>query len=93
MEYPYLQKTDGFKSQIDAIASFDARDEINTIKAETLVLEGRDDILMPPEEARVLAKNIRKSIFRLLDGVAHCIHIEDPKLFTGAVLEFLDSKG
>ena len=93
VKYPYAQKMDGFKRQIDAIASFDARDEINTIKAETLVLEGRDDILMPPEEARVLAKNIRKSIFRLLDGVAHCIHIEDPKLFTGAVLEFLDSKG
>lgn len=92
VKYPYAQKADGFKSQIDAIASFDARDKIGAIKAKTLILEGKDDILIIPEEAEMLVKNIDKSIFRLLDGVAHSIHIENPKLFTGAVLRFLNSK-
>jgi pimeloyl-ACP methyl ester carboxylesterase len=91
VEYPYLQKADGLKGQIEAIASFDARDRIGTIKAKTLILEGKDDILIIPEEAKILAKNIPESIFQLLDGVAHCIHIENPKLFTDIVLEFLNS--
>jgi len=90
VKYPYLQKADGFKSQIDAIASFDARDKIGAIKAKTLVLEGKDDMLITPQEAGMLAKNIPGSIFQLLDGVGHSIHIENPKLFIGAVLGFLN---
>jgi pimeloyl-ACP methyl ester carboxylesterase len=89
LEYPYLQRAEGLKSQIDAIASFDARDKIGAIKAKTLILEGKNDILITPKEAEALARNIRAGIFRLLDGVAHCIHIENPKLFTNTVLKFL----
>ena len=89
MKYPYLQNAEGLKSQIDAIISFDVRDKISDIKVKTLILEGKDDILITPEEAKMLAKNIHGSIFQLLDGVAHCIHIENPKLFTDTVIGFL----
>ncbi|MDD4183711.1 MAG: alpha/beta hydrolase, partial [Candidatus Omnitrophica bacterium] len=82
IEYPYRQKADGFKSQIEAIASFDVCDKISAIKAKTLILEGKNDILITPEEVKALAKNIHGSTVKLLDGVAHCIHIENPKLFT-----------
>lgn len=90
-EYSYVQKANGFKSQIDAIASFDVRNKIGTIKANALILEGKADILITPEDAEILAKNIGNSIFKLLDDAAHCIHIENPKLFTDAVLEFLNT--
>jgi len=93
LEYPYLQKADGFKRQIDAIASFDARDKINTLKAKALILEGKDDILITPEESVILAKNIPGSIFQVLDGVGHSIHIENPGLFTDTVLDFLQETG
>jgi pimeloyl-ACP methyl ester carboxylesterase len=89
VKYPYLQKPEGFKSQMEAIALFDARDRIKLIKAKTLVLEGENDILITPEEAKNLAENIPGSVFRLLDGAAHCIHIENPKLFTADVSRFL----
>lgn len=89
MKHPYLQKAEGFKSQIDAIASFDTHKGIAAIKAKTLILEGENDILITPEEARTLAENIPGSVFKLLDGVAHCIHIENPKLFIDIVIEFL----
>jgi pimeloyl-ACP methyl ester carboxylesterase len=92
MAYPYLQKADQFKNQIEAIASFDARDKIGAIKAKTLILEGKNDILITPQESEILANNIKGSIFQLLDGVAHCIHIENPKLFTDTVLGFFNSK-
>ncbi|MDD5634825.1 MAG: alpha/beta hydrolase [Candidatus Omnitrophica bacterium] len=89
--YPYSQKADGFERQIKAIAAFDARDKMVNIKAETLIFEGKDDRLVTPEEAETLAKGIYKSTFRLLDGVAHSIHMEDPKLFTDSVMAFLNN--
>lgn len=92
LKYPYLQKPAGFKSQIAAIAAFDARARMAAIKAETLILEGKHDILITPEEAEMSAKGILKSTFRILDGAAHAIHLEDPKLFVTAVLGFLNHK-
>jgi pimeloyl-ACP methyl ester carboxylesterase len=89
LKYPYLQKPTGFKSQIDAIALFDASDKLGEIKAKTLIIEGKDDILITPKEAGMLAKGIHGSIFQLLDDIAHCIHIENPKLFVDTVLKFL----
>lgn len=91
MKYPYLQGPDGFKNQIDAIASFDARDKIKAIKAKTLILEGKSDILITPQESEILAGGINNSVFKLLDGVAHCMHMENPGLFTDTVLQFLNS--
>ncbi|MBF0494286.1 MAG: alpha/beta fold hydrolase [Candidatus Omnitrophica bacterium] len=88
-EYPYPVSADTFKSQIKAIASFDTRDGIGSIKAKTLILAGKGDILITPEESGILAKSIHKSVFRLIDCAAHSMHVEDPKLFTGIVLEFL----
>lgn len=89
MGYPYLQKLEGFKRQIEAIASFDTRKKIGTIKAKTLVIEGEHDILITPKESKTLAKRIPNSTFKLLNGAAHCMHIENPKLFTSTILRFL----
>jgi len=89
VRYPYAMKAEGFKGQISAIASFDARGRTGAIKAETLVIEGKDDALITPQEARALADSIPHSRFKLLGGAAHAVHIENPKLFTDTVLEFL----
>ncbi|MCX5715283.1 MAG: alpha/beta hydrolase [Candidatus Omnitrophica bacterium] len=89
--YPYAQQASGFKGQIDAMASFDTRKRLSRIKAKTLVIEGNKDALILPKEARALAKNISGSIFRSVNGMAHCIHIENPGLFVRIVTEFLIS--
>jgi len=89
LDCPYAQKADGFKMQVEAIASFDARDKISSIKAKTLILEGESDILITPQEVEILAQNIPGSALRLLAGVGHCIHIENPGLFVKTVSEFL----
>lgn len=93
VRYPYLQKEDGFKGQIEAIMSFDARERVSSIKTKTLVLAGKDDILITPQESETLVKNIQGSVFTVLDGVAHCTHIEDPKLFISTVIDFLKRDG
>ena len=90
--YPYAQQANGFKGQIDAIVSFDTRKRLGRIKAKTLIIEGKEDILIFPREAEALAKNIPGSIFRSIKDAAHCIHIENPDLFIRAVRAFLISK-
>ncbi len=90
--YPYAQQTSGFKGQIEAIASFDTRKRMGRIKAKTLVIEGKEDMLIFSKEAEALAKNIPGSIFKSLKDTAHCIHIESPDLFVKVVMKFLISK-
>jgi pimeloyl-ACP methyl ester carboxylesterase len=89
LRYPHAMKAEGFKSQIGAIALFDARGRTGAIRAQTLVLEGQDDTLIIPEEAQELADSIPNCIFKPIDGVGHAIHIENPGLFVDTVLEFL----
>ena len=87
--YRYAQQADGFKGQIDAVKSFDTRGRLGKIKAKTLVLEGKEDALIFPKEAKALAKNIHGSIYRSLKGMPHCIQIENPGLFVNTALKFL----
>ena len=89
--YPYSQPAKGFKGQIDAIASFDTRKRLRRIKAKTFIIEGKEDILILPEEAEALAKKISGSIFQSVKDTAHCIHIENLDLFVKAVMKFLQS--
>jgi len=87
--YPYRQGTNGFKGQVQAIASFDGRGLIKNIKAETLVLEGEDDRLITPQEARQLADEIDGSVFRLLKDTGHSIFVENPSALNEEVFNFL----
>jgi pimeloyl-ACP methyl ester carboxylesterase len=89
LNYPYFQQAEGFKGQISAIASFNTRERLYSIKAETLVIEGEEDKLILPKEAAALARNIAGSIFQSVKDAAHCIHIERPGLFVKIVMKFL----
>lgn len=90
--YRYAQGADGFKGQADAVKTFDARGRLKKIKAKTLVLEGGKDALIPPTEAKALAKNIPGCVYQTIKGAAHCIHIEYPGQFIKSVKAFLTSK-
>jgi len=87
--YPYLQSAQGFKGQIDAIASFNACAGIRNIKAKTFVIIGRDDILVYPAESMKLVKGIKGSVFEEIKDTGHCVHVENPDVFTSRVIRFL----
>lgn len=90
--YPYLQSAAGFKKQVDAVAGFDFRGMIKKIKSETMVIAGADDILISPEESRMLADGIKGSVFEKITGAGHCPHVEAPVVFISKVLRFLGSR-
>lgn len=89
LAYPYPQTLEGFKGQVDAITSFDATGRTHSILHETLILSGKQDILIPPEESRQLLRIGGKTTFHLIDDAAHSIHAEHPGEFVEAILQFL----
>lgn len=88
LAYPYLQTVPGFQGQVGAIASFDARGRLEKIGAETLVITGKEDILIKAGESELLLEGIAGSA-RLRLETAHCIHLEKPKIFIEGVEKFL----
>ena len=89
VKYPHQQSIPGFKGQIEAIASFNARDRLEKIRAETLIIEGKEDILILPREAETL-KRIPGSSLLYVEEAAHLIYVEQPEAFSRAVLKFLE---
>jgi len=74
--------------QIGAIMSFSTFDRLSGIKAPTLVLHGKRDILIPPENGSILAKAIPGARLVLLEGSAHGL-VEDIGDATNTITEFL----
>ena len=89
LSYPYLQTQEGFKGQVDAINSFNAVERIQEIKHTTLIMSGKEDILIPPEESKALLNISGTTEFKLIEHAAHSIHAEQPEAFAEAVKEFL----
>ncbi len=89
---PYPQTIPGFQGQIEAIASFDARDRLDKIRAETLIIEGKEDILILPREAETL-KRIPGSSLLSIPEAAHLLYVEQPDAFSRALVEFFGKVG
>jgi len=89
VEYPHPQSIKGLEGQINAISSFDARDRLGKIRAKTLVIEGKEDILILPGEVETLAKGIPGSSMLYVGGAAHLLHMEREEEFNRAVRDFL----
>lgn len=78
-----------FARHIGAITSWDARGELGRVQAPTLVLHGDADPVIKPEVARRMAEQIPGAEFRLLEGVAHGITIQDRQLTADIMREFI----
>jgi 3-oxoadipate enol-lactonase len=87
---PYAQQDHAFIRQAQAILGFDAKDRLGAVKNRTLVVAGKDDILVPPRNSDRLAKLIPGAQQKLLSG-AHLGCIEYPHEYNEAFIEFLGS--
>ncbi len=75
--------------QMAAIQQFDAYDRLPQIKAPTLVIHGDADLLVPPENGRLLAQHIAGAAHREISGAGHMFFWEQPELAASAIVEFL----
>ncbi len=76
--------------QLGAIAGFDTYDRLPDMTVPTLVLHGKRDILIPPENGSILAKAIPNARLVLLEHSAHGL-AEDLGDVVDTVREFLRS--
>jgi 3-oxoadipate enol-lactonase len=75
--------------QLKAIQGHDTWRELVRIQNPTLVLAGNEDVLVPPENSRILAERIPNARLQVIEGGGHQFLIEQPDAFNRAVLEFL----
>jgi 3-oxoadipate enol-lactonase len=89
-----LRATDpeGYVACCAAVRDMDQRDAIAAIRAPTLVLYGRHDLVTPLEHAQAIAERIEGAALVELDA-AHLANIEAESAFTAAVLGFLAGPG
>jgi 3-oxoadipate enol-lactonase len=78
--------------QLDAIGSFDACERIHNIQAPTLVLTGERDILVPPENGRLLSVRIPNAVLKSFPNAGHLIYLECLRDFHETVLKFFRQK-
>jgi len=89
----FIEKTmaetplEGYLHQLDAAESHDARARLGGVRAPTVVLTGKRDILVPPELSAEVASLIPGAELVMLES-AHAIQLEEFARFNEIVLEF-----
>lgn len=80
---------EGYAACCEAIARWDARSDVSAIRAPTLVISGDDDVATPPQDGAFLAGSIPDAELTVLPECAHLANVEQPALFTRALLGHL----
>ncbi|HNX39461.1 MAG TPA: alpha/beta fold hydrolase [Methanothrix sp.] len=80
---------ESYLSQLEAFRSFDVADRLGSIRAETMVLFGSRDALIPPENSLLLAQAIPGTEIREIEGAGHIFWISHPQETAEIVEGFL----
>jgi 3-oxoadipate enol-lactonase len=80
---------DGYASCCEAIAEFDVRSDLGSIRARTLVIAGADDQATPPDHGRLIADSIDGARFSLIDRARHLVGVERPEPVNRALRDHL----
>lgn len=83
-----------FTSQFWAVLGHNCFDRLQEIRKSTLLLTGDEDVLVPPDNSRVIESRIPGSRLLILPGAGHAFFIEDPDRTAHHLIKhFLDSTG
>ena len=83
---------EGYARCCDALAAWDAREQISAISVPTLVIAGAEDPATPVEHADLLASRIPGARLLVLERAAHLANVERAEEFTSAVLDHLEQE-
>lgn len=87
-----LQPDYALKRQLEAIGAFDACERIHKIQVPTLILTAERDILVPPENGRLLYIQIPNAVKKSFANAGHLIHLECAQNFHESVIKFFSNK-
>ena len=83
---------DSYERQLKAVMNFRTGVKLKKISAPTLIVHGKEDILVPPENAEILLNRIPNAKRIMIDDAAHLLFQPDPEKLIKAVTEFLLEK-
>lgn len=78
---------EAFTRQLNAIMQFDTYERLSQIKVPTLVLQGKRDVLVPPENGSILAEAIPSAKLVYFENSAHGL-IEEMDKVISVLLDF-----
>jgi pimeloyl-ACP methyl ester carboxylesterase len=69
--------------------NFDTYQRLPKIKAATLVMHGKKDILVPPENGKIIADKIPGAKLAYFENSGHALFSQEPEKVNKTLLEFL----
>jgi pimeloyl-ACP methyl ester carboxylesterase len=78
-----------YLAQLQSATTFDFEARASNIKAETLVLTGDADVVVPPQNSYNLAKAIPNATLKIIKNGSHMFFIEKASEFNEIVSQFL----
>jgi len=85
--------TAALRAQWSALMCYDSWDRLALITAPTLILQGEEDILVPPENADVLGVRIPDARVVHIPGAGHSLAFEAAETVNALLLEFFREHG
>jgi 3-oxoadipate enol-lactonase len=85
------QRLHGYVRQINAVYAFDAYDRLPQLDRPTLVLTGTDDVLIPPDNSRILAERIPGARLIEFPQAGHLFFIEKADDVNQALIDFFSN--
>jgi pimeloyl-ACP methyl ester carboxylesterase len=82
--------TDGFLPALDALSDYPIRDRLTEIACPTLILWGRNDLIVPVRDADVFEELIPDARKVIWDDTGHVAMLERPERFNELLADFLD---
>jgi len=80
----------GYAGCSEAISKIDLLDRLKEIKCPVFIIVGEEDHGTPPEMARAIHQNLPGSELLIIPSAAHLSNVEQPEVFTSALMKFLD---
>lgn len=78
-----------FKAQMGSWMRYTSCRKLKNLNIPTLIMHGKQDILVPPGNAELLAEKILTAETIFFGSNAHLIHTEEPDKFNAELLKFL----
>lgn len=82
------QPAAAFAAQLAAIKGFNARDRLAALHIPTRIIQGTEDVLVPVQNARLLAQCIAGAELIEIAGAGHALHAECRDQFNGLTHHF-----
>ena len=85
----HFQGTETLLRRIGALSAFDVTQRLSLIRARTLVIANRDDMLVPWTSSQAMAAAMPSATLAIFETGGHAGNVTDPAPFNATVVEFL----